>query len=226
MRLPHTPLRQLRLRGFLAIVAIGLPTLAGSLPAEEPVAPAPHESAAEQAAGKANCPPRRCGLIPVCRRVPVTVSKPHTEYHMECALVCEPGCCLTGCLRSPGGGGCDRCGHATIRTEKRLVKKVTEKKIASHEYKVCWVCPACAGLGASVRKHASRPQGCRPPESLMRRAQAAMPVTPSLVLAGHSSPGGCQTLCLHGRGKRSRPTGCPRTWSCTSAAFPSEGTRG
>ena len=159
MRLPHTPLRQLRLRGFLAIVAIGLPTLAGSLPAAEPVAPAPHESAAEPAAGKANCPPQRCGLIPVCRRVPVTVSKPHTEYHMECALICEPGCCLTGCLHSPGGGGCDRCGHATIRTEKRLVKKVTEKKIASHEYKVCWICPACAGLGGVCSKARQSPTG-------------------------------------------------------------------
>lgn len=157
------PSTRLRLAGLVAIVVLGLPAMVTGLPAAEPApsvlaadgaapsdaeAPAP-EPVPISAPEPLPCPPpSRCGLIPVCRRVPVTITKPHTEYRMETELVCEPGCggCLRGCLHRHTGS-CDRCENATVRTKKRLVKKVTEQKVASYEYKVFWVCRACAGFG-------------------------------------------------------------------------------
>lgn len=149
--------------GLVAVVVLGLPTTAASLRATEPavsiLAPATAAEAPEPApspapeeiplpAPAAACPPPpRCGLIPVCRRVPVTVTKPQTEYRMETELVCEPGCGLRGCLLPATGSHCDGCDNATVRTKKRLVKKVTDQKVASYEYKVFWVCRACAGFG-------------------------------------------------------------------------------
>ena len=141
LRPPHWQL------GLLVLAALSVPEVAAPVRAEEPMAPLPAPPAAEDNAATPTAPPRRCGLIPVCRRVPVTITKPQTEYRMECELVCEPGCCLAGCLQGRSDAACDRCRHATVRTKKRLVKKVTEEKVASHEYTICWVCPACAGLG-------------------------------------------------------------------------------
>lgn len=168
MRLPAANSASILRAGLVAVVVLGLPTTAASLLATEPVvsiltpdsaplapAPAPSpgtEEISSPAPAAACSPPPRCGLIPVCRRVPVTITKPHTEYRMETELVCEPGCggllgCLLGCLHRATGSDCDRCDNATVRPKKRLVKKVTDQKVASYEYKVFWVCRACAGFG-------------------------------------------------------------------------------
>lgn len=120
------------------------------MPAERAAAPEPAESDAtlERLPAQALCPaPPRCGLIPVCRRVPVIINKPHTEYRMETELVCEPACGLASCLRKHRHAGCMSCEAATVRTKKRLVKKVTDQKTQSYEYRIRWVCAACAGLG-------------------------------------------------------------------------------
>lgn len=102
----------------------------------------------EELSPPVSCPvPPRCGLIPVCKRVPVTITKPHTEYRMETELVCEPACGLASCLRKHIHAGCESCEAATVRTKKRLVKKIIDQKTQSYEYKICWVCRACAGLG-------------------------------------------------------------------------------
>jgi len=113
------------------------------------------------AAAKDGCPSCR-GFIPVCRRVPLTIKKPKVEYRMKCELVCVPGC---GCLKHGGRGGCDRCSHgecgdARIRQKKLLLKEVTEEERQSYEYKIFWVCPACAGFGGSCTDDPERhPRG-------------------------------------------------------------------
>lgn len=158
-----SPSTRLRLAGLVAIVVLGLPAMVTGLPAAEPApsvlaaegaAPSPEEAPAPEpvplsAPEPLPCPPPlRCGLIPVCRRVPVTITKPRTEYRMETELVCEPGCGgLRGCLLRATSSDCGCCENATVRTKKRLVKKVTDQKVASYEYKVFWVCRACAGFG-------------------------------------------------------------------------------
>lgn len=113
------------------------------------------------------------GLVPICRRVPVTRKKPHTEYSMKCEKVCVPGCgCLAGRGKSPprlfpgmtrpvfsgcsapgtssatcdSDTGCGQavCGDVRIRSRKLLLKKVTQQEVESYEYKIEWVCPSCA----------------------------------------------------------------------------------
>jgi hypothetical protein len=133
------------------------------------------------------------GMIPVCRRVPLKVKKPHVEYSMKCELVCVPGC---GCLAhggqhghcrhcADGGGG---CGDVRVRQKKLLLKEVTEKEHESYEYKIAWVCPACAGFGgrcaaATCTDHSA---------SRATSAARAVPPTPSDARkpgdASHRSP--------------------------------------
>lgn len=87
----------------------------------------------------------RARLYPVCRRVCVTKKKPHVEYDVKCELVCIPGCRLLESCRD----GCT-CGNAVIREKKTLLKKTTEKEVQTYEYKIVWVCRACAfGGGCS-----------------------------------------------------------------------------
>lgn len=156
----------------------GLPTVLSGASAADPVAsvlsegvaPMPPEPAAAPEPSEPDpplqelplpvpCPaPPRCGLIPVCRRVPVTITKPHTEYRMETELVCEPACGLASCLRTHHRARCESCTAATVRTRKRLVKKITDQKTLSYEYRICWVCPACAGLGGHCPRAAASSQ--------------------------------------------------------------------
>jgi hypothetical protein len=166
------------------LAAAELPMMPMPAPAAEPVAsvlsedvaPMPPERAAapepsalattlEELPLPAPCPsPPRCGPIPVCRRVPVTITKPHTEYRMETELICEPACGLASCLRKHHRADCESCEAATVRTKKRLVKKVTDQKTQSYEYKICWVCRACAGLGGHCPRAAaiSKDRNARP----------------------------------------------------------------
>lgn len=93
----------------------------------------------------------RCGLVPVCYRVPLTKKKKHTEYDTKCELVCVPGCgCFHGhhkdCSSCTDGCGHDGCENVDIRKKMLLLKKVTEKEQESYEYKIKWVCPSCAGM--------------------------------------------------------------------------------
>jgi hypothetical protein len=97
--------------------------------------PAGSKAAAERDA--LHCP--RGGLYPVCRRVPVTKKKPHVEYDIKCEPVCVPGCSLLASCRD----GCG-CEHVRIRDKKTLLKKVTQQEVSSYEYKIVWVCGACA----------------------------------------------------------------------------------
>jgi hypothetical protein len=141
------------------LVASVLSVDVAPMPAERAAAPEPAESEAFLEKLPLPAPhsaPPRCGLIPVCRRVPVTITKPHTEYRMETELVCEPACGLAGCLRKHHDGDCESCDAATVRTKKRLVKKITDQKTQSYEYKICWVCRACAGLGGHCPRAAGR----------------------------------------------------------------------
>lgn len=107
----------------------------------------------------------RPGMIPVCRCVPITKKKSHTEYDTKCELVCVPGCGLLHghCLGGHGSGhapgccddGCPSCADVRIRQRKTLQKRVTEKEYDSYEFKIEWVparcafggCTGCAGGG-------------------------------------------------------------------------------
>ncbi len=87
----------------------------------------------------------RARLYPVCRRVCVMKKKPHVEYDVKCELACVPGCSLLAACR----GGCT-CGNTVIREKKTLLKKTTEKEVQTYEYRIVWVCRACAfGGGCS-----------------------------------------------------------------------------
>jgi hypothetical protein len=126
--------RILRVLAPVAIVALFV-AAADKPSAGSKAAPAP--DAAERDA--LHCP--RGGLYPVCRRVPVTKKKPHVEYDMKCEHVCVPGCSLLAECRD--GDGCG-CGNIRIREKKTLLKKVTQQEVSSFEYKIVWVCRACA----------------------------------------------------------------------------------
>jgi hypothetical protein len=120
---------------ILALVATGCATSrsAGSSCLSRQGGPA--LAAGERAAP--HCP--RGGLYPVCRRVPLAKKKPHVEYDMKCEQVCVPGCSLLAECRD--GCGCD---NVRIREKKTLLKKVTQREVSSYEYKIVWVCGACA----------------------------------------------------------------------------------
>jgi hypothetical protein len=132
--------------------AVGLAAMlvAAALAAEP--APAPPAEPRPAAAGP-EAPPRHCprgGLYPICRRVPLKKKKPHVEYQIKCEPVCVPGACLLGGCST----GCG-CG-TTIREKKSLLKKTTEKEVDSYEYKIVWVCRACA-FGDGCRPRAEVP---------------------------------------------------------------------
>ena len=101
----------------------------------------------------------RPGMIPVCRCVPVTKKKSHTEYDTKCELVCVPGCGLLHghCLGGHGAGhapgccddGCPSCADVRIRQRKTLQKRVTEKEYDSYEFKIEWVPARCAFGGCT-----------------------------------------------------------------------------
>jgi len=123
------------LSGQVAMLAAAVIATGAALPAAPP--PAAKTTAPEREPDRsAGCPG---GLVPVCRRVPTTRKKLHVEYDLKCEPVCVPGCGLLG----HHAGEC-RCGSARVREKKTLLKKVTEQEIASHEYKIFWVCRACA----------------------------------------------------------------------------------
>lgn len=92
----------------------------------------------------------RPGMIPVCRCVPVTKKKSHTEYDTKCELVCVPGCGLlhghdTKCMAAGCTGvGCPSCADVRIRQRKTLLKRVTEKEYDTYEFKIEWVPARCA----------------------------------------------------------------------------------
>lgn len=102
----------------------------------------------------------RPGMIPVCRCVPVTKKKSHTEYETKCELVCVPGCGLLHghCLGGHGAGhapgccddGCPSCADVRIRQRKTLQKRVTEKEYDSYEFKIEWVPARCAFGGCTA----------------------------------------------------------------------------
>jgi hypothetical protein len=102
--------------------------------------------------------PARCsrgGLIPVCYRVPTTRKKLHVEYQIKCEPVCVPGCGRLAHCRDE----CS-CGDVHIRQKKTLLKKVTETDVQSYEYKIKWVCRACAfggGCGGSLAPQSASP---------------------------------------------------------------------
>lgn len=101
----------------------------------------------------------RPGMIPVCRCVPVTKKKSHTEYDTKCELVCVPGCGLLHgrCLGGHGSGhspgccddGCPSCADVRIRQRKTLQKRVTEKEYDTYEFKIEWVPASCAFGGCT-----------------------------------------------------------------------------
>jgi hypothetical protein len=101
----------------------------------------------------------RPGMIPVCRCVPITKKKSHTEYDTKCELVCVPGCGLLHghCLGGHGAGhapgccddGCPSCADVRIRQRKTLQKRVTEKEYDSYEFKIEWVPARCAFGGCT-----------------------------------------------------------------------------
>jgi hypothetical protein len=101
----------------------------------------------------------RPGMIPVCRCVPITKKKSHTEYDTKCELVCVPGCGLLhghhlgghGSGHAPGccDDGCPSCADVRIRQRKTLQKRVTEKEYATYEFKIEWVPASCAFGGCT-----------------------------------------------------------------------------
>lgn len=101
----------------------------------------------------------RPGMIPVCRCVPITKKKSHTEYDTKCELVCVPGCGLLHgrCLGGHGSGhspgccddGCPSCADVRIRQRKTLQKRVTEKEYDTYEFKIEWVPASCAFGGCT-----------------------------------------------------------------------------
>jgi hypothetical protein len=133
--------------GTLGLAAM---LVAAALAAEPaPAPPAEPPAAAGPEAPLPRCP--RGGLYPICRRVPLKKKKPHVEYQMKCERVCVPaagllGGCSTGC----------GCGSTRIREKKSLLKKTTEKEVDSYEYKLVWVCRACA-FGDGCRPRAEVP---------------------------------------------------------------------
>lgn len=133
------------------------PAVTKRTPAAKPKAPAAKDKGKPAAKpDKADESPScldgsRCGLVPVCYRVPITKKKKHTEYDMKCELVCVPGCSLLhghhdGCSSCSEGCGHDGCENVDIRKKLLLLKKVTEKEQESYEYKIKWVCPSCSGM--------------------------------------------------------------------------------
>lgn len=143
---PHFPMQTL---AVAILAAAGAGWLAAAPPASEPGSAAPSAAAggSGEAAAGGCC---RGGLFPVCRRVATTRTKLETEYEMTCTPVCVPGCGLLARC----GGACG-CTTATVRQQKRLLKKVTEKQVASYEYKIVWVCRACAFGGCCRRPPAA-----------------------------------------------------------------------
>ncbi len=132
-------------------LGLGAMLAAAALWAAEPAPAPPTEpprAAADQEASAPTCP--RGGLYPVCRRVPLKKKKPHVEYQMKCEPVCVPGSGLLGGCPTGGGGG------TTIREKKSLLKKTTEREVDSYEYKIFWVCRACA-FGDGCRPRAEVP---------------------------------------------------------------------
>jgi hypothetical protein len=113
----------------------------------------------------------RPGMVPVCRRVPVTRKKTHTEYDTKCELVCVPGCGLLHGHHAAGhgrhgaaAGCCDDGGTAggavQIRQKHTLLKRVTEKEYDTYEYRIEWVCASCAfGHGCCGPAPQPRPSG-------------------------------------------------------------------
>ena len=105
----------------------------------------------------------RPGMIPVCRCVPITKKKSHTEYDTKCELVCVPGCGLLHgrCLGGHGSGhspgccddGCPSCADVRIRQRKTLQKRVTEKEYDTYEFKIEWVPASCAFGGCTECAH-------------------------------------------------------------------------
>jgi hypothetical protein len=132
-------------------LGLGAMLAAAALAAEPAPAPPtePPRAAADQEASAPSCP--RGGLYPVCRRVPLKKKKPHVEYQMKCEPVCVPGAGLLGGCST----GCG-CGTTTIREKKSLLKKTTEQEVDSYEYKLVWVCRACA-FGDGCRPRAEVP---------------------------------------------------------------------
>ena len=97
----------------------------------------------------------RPGMIPVCRCVPITKKKKHTEYDKKCELVCVPGCGLLhgghGAGHAPGccDDGCPSCADIRIRHRYTLQKRVTDKEYDSYEFKIEWVPASCAFGGCT-----------------------------------------------------------------------------
>lgn len=148
---------------------------ADAAPKHDTAAPQAGKDAASPKAAKPTRPDNDCcgrpGMVPVCRRVPVTRKKTHTEYDTKCELVCVPGCGLLHGHHVAGHGhrgaaagccddGCTDCGDMRIRQKHTLLKRVTEKEYDTYEYKIEWVCASCAfGHGCCGPTPAARPTG-------------------------------------------------------------------
>lgn len=204
VRYGSLPARRLLATAAVLGLAAAVASYGFTAPPEVLAPPAPEPAAEASPPEKPSDQEMLCrGMIPVCRRVAVEIKKPHTEYSMTCELVCVPGsnclrhCLLGRCLHGHGlfphwlfhrGEDCDcpsgnACDRGTVREKKRLLKKVTEKKVASYEYKIAWVCPACAGLGGvcqAVHRSVSPAGSMRQTSATSLRAAGALLAWPRL----------------------------------------------